>query len=664
MNKLLRIAIQIKNLDLVKMHIQNGVNLEEQDNDGRTALLLAADVGACEIFRYLLYNGANDNIYDKQGLSLFEHLKKSNHSEILSIYEIFRNEQQESDAHSTLQEKNPNEDFDTIEWEPEPEIRSFEDNDNIHKEVAVFEKSISSFSVSDQAGSKDNATWLDEEIIKEIESNHQTGGKFIPEFDQTDLDYLKAFLAFAQDYQTVPAEFIDNLTLRFNQYHINTKQILYDYLSYMDVNIDIDMPDELINSARKRFRVYLLDVDKLEFDAEQIIDNLKQELTFTNNTELFRLDVSRISKEALAPLRHKAKSFLDSICQYILDMPILWKIYWNTINSQFTVFQQNKKPSDSESEDKSEMSLLHSIFREKDFIKKYRDLFQNGENNRCSDNPGNPKKIQLLNDTVYSFRLAIHFLNKFIDYFNQQEDISYQDAVISNNLYTLIEYLERLRKRIIHSQLQNTLNHSLKLYVDNGIDDESDIIQEGMEGLIKAVDRYDFRQKTQLMSYATFWINQMIQRRWTDLSLVKIPVYVQEEYRAQLKSSFDQENIFIPQVKQLEIDGERAVVFDPETNLKYDISDMFTYTNFRLSSSEYEELKDLTGQLVKSLSPRHRSIIQKRYGLGKEIPFTLEQLASVLALTRERVRQLESRSIEHLRDEILKHGEIIVYGDQ
>lgn len=663
MNKLLRIAIQIKNLDLVKMHIQNGVNLEEQDNDGRTALLLAADVGACEIFSYLLYNGANDNIYDKHGLSLYEHLKKSNNSEILSIYESFRNEQQESIAHSTIQETNPNEDFDSIEWEPEPEIPSFEENDSIHEEVTIFEETISAFSVSDQAGSKDNATWLDEEIIKEIESNHQTG-KFIPEYDQADLDYLKAVLAFAQDYQTVPVEFIDNLVQRFNLYDINIEQILYDYLSCMDVYIDTDLPDELIDYARIRFREYLLDVDNLEYDADQIIDTLKQELIFTNNTELFSQDVSRISKDALAPLRHKAKSLLDSICQFILDMPILWKIYWDTIKGQYIVFQQNKKSPDSESEDKSEMSPLHSIFRDQNFIKKYRGLFQNEKKNRCPENPENTIKMQLLKDTVYSFRLAILFLNRFIDYFNRLDDISYNDAVISNNLYTLLEYLERMRKRIIQSQLQNTLNLATKLYVDNGVDDESDIIQEGMAGLIKAVDRYDFHQKAQLMTYASYWIKQMIQRKWTDSSLVKIPVYVQEEYRAQLKSSFDQANIFMPKIQQLEIDGENAIVIDPETNLKDDISDMFTYTNFRLSSSEYEELKLLTVQLVKSLPYRHRSIIQKRYGLGKERPYTLEKLASELVLTRERIRQLERRSLELLREETLKHGEIIVYGDQ
>lgn len=65
-----------------------------------------------------------------------------------------------------------------------------------------------------------------------------------------------------------------------------------------------------------------------------------------------------------------------------------------------------------------------------------------------------------------------------------------------------------------------------------------------------------------------------------------------------------------------------------------------------------------------ALPRRHRSIIQKRYGLGKEMPFTLEKLASILALTRERVRQLERRSLELLREETLKHREIIVYGDQ
>ena len=538
---------------------------------------------------------------------------------------------------------------------------SFDDDNTIHEEVMHFEGELTAFSVSNQSGTKEDEIWLDEDIIKEIESSHQT--KFIPELVNDDIDYLKAVFAFAQDYGTVPVELIDNLTQRFNLYGINVQSILYDYLSNINADIDTDLPDELIDSARKRFRSYLHDVNNLDFDVSEIVDTLKQELVFADNTELFSQDVSRISNEALAPLRHKSNSLLESLCQYILDIPIFWKCYWETITIQFKLFQLNKTASAIESDDKSD-AALQCVFRDERFIKKYKKLFKNATKNGNSEDLEYDTKKQLLKDTVYSFRLALFFLDKFNGLFNQLEDISYQDAVISNNLYTMQEYLERLRKRIIHSQMQNTLNLAVKLYVDNGIDDESDIIQEGMAGLIKAVDRYDFRQKAQLMSYASYWISQMIQRKRTESSLVRIPEYVQKKYRTQLKSSVDKTIIVIPQILQLIIDGERAVVFDPKRNLKYDISDMFTSINFRFSNPEYEELKGLTGQLIKSLPPRHRSIIQKRYGLGKEIPFTLEQLASVLALTRERVRQLERRSLELLREETLKHGEIIVYGDQ
>ncbi|MBQ3349901.1 MAG: sigma-70 family RNA polymerase sigma factor [Thermoguttaceae bacterium] len=657
MNKLLQIAIKIKNLDLVKMHVQNGVNLEEPDVQGRSALLLAADVGASEIFEYLLYNGVNDQINDNQGRTLSEHLKAINNSEIISIYEHFLNERQESKGASTVLETNSDDECDIIDWEAEPTL-SFDDDNAIQEEVMQFEGEITVFSISDQSGAKDDEVWLDEDIIKEIESNHQT--RFVPELVNDDIDYLKAVLAFAQDYGTVPVELIDNLTQRFSLYGINVQSFLYDYLSNINADVDTDLPDELVESATKRFRAYLHDVDNLEFDVSEIVDALKQELVFTDNTELFSQDVSRISNEALAPLRHKSKSLLESLCQFILEAPILWKCYWEAITSQYKLC---KLMPDEESEDKSDAAFQY-LFRDESFIKKYKKLFKNGIKSGIAEDIEYDTKKQLLKDTVYSFRLALFFLDKFNGLFNQLEDISYQDAVISNNLYTMQEYLERLRKRIIHSQMQNTLNLAVKLYVDNDIDDLSDIIQEAMTGLIKAVDRYDFRQKAQLMTYASYWIKQMIQRKSTDSSLVKIPSYIQEEYRAQLKSSFDQVNIFIPQVYQLEIDGEKAIVTEPEMNLKYDISDMFTYTNFRLSSSEYKELELLTGQLVKSLPRRHRSIIQKRYGLGKEMPFTLEKLASVLALTRERIRQLERRSLELLREETLKHGEIIVYGDQ
>ena len=610
MNKLLQIAIKIKNIDLVKMHIKNGVNLEEPDAQGRSALLLAADVGASEIFKYFLYNGANDQVYDKSGQTLSEHLKAANNSDIISIYEQFHNERQNSEGVSTVFETNSSDEDDFIDWEAEPTL-SFDDDNTIHEEVELFEETINAFSISDQSGTKDDE-WLDEEIIKEIESRLQT--KFVPELDNDDIDYLKAILAFAQDYGTVPVELIDNLTQRFNLYGINAQSIIYDYLSSIDIDIDTDLPEKFVDIAQKRFSACLHEVDNLEIDVSEIVDALKQELVLTDNIELFCKDIFRLSNEALAPLRHKLKRLLESVCQFILNAPILWQYYWEAITGQFNLFQSNKSTPAMDSEDKSD-AVFQSLFRDERFIRKYKKYFKITTKNDAVEDLEYDAKKQLLKDSIYSFRLAMFFLNTFIDRFNQLEDISYQDAVISNNLYTQLEDLERLREKMIHSQMKNTLNLATRLYVENGVDEESDIIQEAMMGLIKAVDRYDYRQTAHLMTYASFWIKQTIQRKLTDSSLVKIPAYIQEEYRAQLKSSFDQANISMPQIQQLEIEDDCVIVIDPETNLNYDISDMFTYSNFRLSSSEYEELKRLTAQLIKELPHRHRSIIQKRYGL-------------------------------------------------
>ncbi|MBR5161373.1 MAG: ankyrin repeat domain-containing protein [Thermoguttaceae bacterium] len=238
MNKLLQIAIKIKSIDLVKMHIQNGVNLEEPDAEGRTALLLAADVGAAEIFKYLLYNGANEQVHDKSGLTLSEHLKTINSSDIISVYEQFHNERLILESASTELETNSSEESDIIDWEAEPTL-SFDDDNAIQEEVMQFEGEITAFSISDQSGAKDDEVWLDEEIIKEIESSHQT--KFVPELVNDDIDYLKAVFAFAQDYGTVPVELIDNLTQRFNLYGINVQSLLYDYLSNLNADVDTDL---------------------------------------------------------------------------------------------------------------------------------------------------------------------------------------------------------------------------------------------------------------------------------------------------------------------------------------------------------------------------------------------------------------------------------------
>ena len=201
-----------------------------------------------------------------------------------------------------------------------------------------------------------------------------------------------------------------------------------------------------------------------------------------------------------------------------------------------------------------------------------------------------------------------------------------------------------------------------------------DLIQDGNTGLIKAVERYDYRLGNKFSTYATWWIRQAISRSIVDDSAtIRIPVYAAEAIR---KIEMFQKEYATKHGKQphlSEISQELDMAED-EINKYLDSNKSIVslykavgnnndalFVDFmrdkRITNISEEDIKAKNQALedvLKSLSFREREIIKLRYGLSTGYPLTLEEVGNYFNLTRERIRQIEKKAIRKLQHPLKK----------
>ncbi len=197
-----------------------------------------------------------------------------------------------------------------------------------------------------------------------------------------------------------------------------------------------------------------------------------------------------------------------------------------------------------------------------------------------------------------------------------------------------------------------------------------DLIQEGNTGLMRAVDKYEYRRGYKFSTYATWWIRQAITRAIADQArTIRIPVHMIETMSKLRKVSKTllQENAREP---TLEETAEAAKVSLDETRRVMRISrhpisldrpvgeseDSYfgefiedDATDSPVDSATQEMLKDKIDHVLKTLTYREREIIKLRYGLGDGYTYTLEEVGRIFKVTRERVRQIEAKAVRKLQ---------------
>jgi RNA polymerase primary sigma factor len=226
---------------------------------------------------------------------------------------------------------------------------------------------------------------------------------------------------------------------------------------------------------------------------------------------------------------------------------------------------------------------------------------------------------------------------------------------------------EEAKKKLIESNLRLVMSIT-RNYTKAGVP-LLDLIQEGNLGLIRAVEKFDYKMGYKLSTYATWWIRQAVTRALADQGrTIRLPVHVADQVRRlmrarrQLAQKLNREPTQEELAKESGFPERRVrelldLVEDP-VSLETPVGDGESLYADLIEDTHSERPDETTSQKLRQkeladallrLNPRMRRVLSLRFGLDGEPPQTLEEVGAGLGITRERVRQLESRALRELR---------------
>ena len=229
---------------------------------------------------------------------------------------------------------------------------------------------------------------------------------------------------------------------------------------------------------------------------------------------------------------------------------------------------------------------------------------------------------------------------------------------------------EAARDKLVQANLKLVVSIAKK-YVGRGMI-FSDLIQEGNIGLLRAVDKYDYRRGFKFSTYATWWIRQAITRAIADQGrTIRIPVHMVEtinkmsKTRSRLQQKNGREPTLEEIAKAMDLTDEQVsqiIKIAPEPlSLETPIGEEedshlsdFIEDDVTISPQDATNnlvLKEKVEEALNMLTEREREVIIMRFGLNGGNPCTLEEVGRKLNVTRERIRQIESKAIKKLQRE-------------
>ena len=300
----------------------------------------------------------------------------------------------------------------------------------------------------------------------------------------------------------------------------------------------------------------------------------------------------------------------------------------------------------------------------KEFIKSFTDNSTNLRwvTNRLISKPKYANKLKKNKEEIVK-------LQKKLLKIEEQTNLSVTEIKEINRKMSIGEAKsKRAKKEMIEANLRLVISIAKK-YTNRGLQ-FLDLIQEGNIGLMKAVDKFEYRRGYKFSTYATWWIRQAITRSIADQArTIRIPVHMIETINKlnRISRQMTQENGKEPSPEELSIkmgmpedkirkvlkiakepiSMETPIGDDEDSHLGDFIEDGNILTP--MESAANESLGEATRSILGSLTPREAKVLRMRFGIDMNTDHTLEEVGKQFDVTRERIRQIEAKALRKLR---------------
>jgi RNA polymerase primary sigma factor len=293
--------------------------------------------------------------------------------------------------------------------------------------------------------------------------------------------------------------------------------------------------------------------------------------------------------------------------------------------------------------------------------------------------PGNEINLTWLDNELRLEKPYIERLARYKHSITDQQDrlIALQTKVgiplkelkeINKQMTTGEARARRAKREMIEANLRLVISIAKK-YTNRGLQ-FLDLIQEGNIGLMKAVDKFEYRRGYKFSTYATWWIRQAITRSIADQArTIRIPVHMIETINKMNRISRQilqetgiepdpallAEKMEMPEdkirkilkISKEPISMETPIGDDEDSHLGDFIEDNTTLAP--MDAAVYASLRDATSEVLESLTPREAKVLRMRFGIEMNTDHTLEEVGKQFDVTRERIRQIEAKALRKLR---------------
>ena len=397
------------------------------------------------------------------------------------------------------------------------------------------------------------------------------------------------------------------------------------------------------------------DDDDEDVELDTGIDPEEAKLHFDNLIKLFKKTNQPAVKKDPKKLFKAREKTADYFMRFRL-VPVLLTELKDDLKIIVSKIRENEKAI-------SKIAISCGMPR-KEFIKSFTDNSTNLRwvTNRLISKPKYANKLKKNKEEIVK-------LQKKLLKIEEQTNLSVTEIKEINRKMSIGEAKsKRAKKEMIEANLRLVISIAKK-YTNRGLQ-FLDLIQEGNIGLMKAVDKFEYRRGYKFSTYATWWIRQAITRSIADQArTIRIPVHMIETINKlnRISRQMTQENGKEPSPEELSIkmgmpedkirkvlkiakepiSMETPIGDDEDSHLGDFIEDGNILTP--MESAANESLGEATRSILGSLTPREAKVLRMRFGIDMNTDHTLEEVGKQFDVTRERIRQIEAKALRKLR---------------